>query len=140
MDSGSGTQNDVMMRCFDRCGLTALSRHIHQCHALVKEQWGGGDKPSWELLWLLEWPVITACSAHDAHNSFRWGLRSSFDNKDLLKDIYCLAESFRKGFCSQWLQVGFIGCVWRLYCVWVHLVVIMFSTLCVRLICVGIES
>merc|ERR1711879_130080 len=45
-----------------------------------------------------EFCVVEACSIHDAHNAFKWSLRTEFENKDLLRDIFVASASVRNSF------------------------------------------
>jgi hypothetical protein len=51
-----------------------------------------------DLLWLLEWVVVTACAAHDVQHAFRWSMNSDVDSKELLKYCFIGIESIRNSF------------------------------------------
>ena len=95
---------------FDRCGLTALERRLRQWHQLQASNFDhlSQDLPP-EVFRLTEFVIVTPCAGHDAHNSFKWAVRSRFEQKDLMRDIYISIESLRNsmdlltGHLSAWV-------------------------------------
>ena len=81
--------------CWGRAGITALEEQTRQWHAqqplpmlppLVDP----------EVVKLTEFVCITACALHDAHNSLKWAMYSSFTDKEMMRDIYIGFESLRR--------------------------------------------
>ena len=81
--------------CWDRMGIIALETQTRQWHAqqplpmlppLVDP----------EVVKLTEFVCVTACALHDAHNSLKWAMYSSFTDKEMMRDIYIGFESLRR--------------------------------------------
>ncbi|CAK0861146.1 unnamed protein product [Prorocentrum cordatum] len=82
---------------WDRAGITAMSRLTHQYHELLAPQFSTSLR-SHHTLRLLEFVVITACSAHDCQNAFKWSLPDNFGDPDVLRDVYIGIASVRNTF------------------------------------------
>ena len=91
---------------YDRKGYKALCRRATQWHELVKESFDGLGNLAWQQLFLLEWVLFSACSAHDTQNSFRWALPGFFNCEDLAKAVYIGIESIRNSFDLVRLYIG----------------------------------
>ena len=88
----------VQHYCFDRCGFEKLARRTHQWHGLLESKWAQGDEHLEMLLPLLEWVVVSACSCHDIHNSFKWGMPHYFGDTDLVRDCFIGVAAVRNSF------------------------------------------
>lgn len=96
---------------WDRCGFSALQRHAHQFHELMRDQWHSEARSS-DLLWLLEWLVFTPCAVHDAQNAFKWAIKDKFDNSELLRTVFIGSCSVRNSmdiilaYLAEWVSVS----------------------------------
>ena len=82
--------------CWDRLSIASLEKHTRQWHAsqcLPSSLPCGMDA---ETVQLSEFVCITACALHDAHNALKWSMHSSFNNKDLVRDVYIGFEALRR--------------------------------------------
>ena len=80
---------------FDRAGYTKLDRLIRQLHQLRQANWVDTLPMSVHKAEQSEWVITTPCALHDGHNSFKWALKSYFDNKELVRDCYVAVASLR---------------------------------------------
>jgi hypothetical protein len=93
--------------CYDRCGIDAHERLWRQWHAMKACSFDHlATNVPVEILRLTEFILVTPCAAHDAQSAFRWGMRDSLTDKDLLRDVYVSIESLRN---SMDLLVRHIG-------------------------------
>ena len=68
--------------CWDRMGIVALETQTREWHAAQPLP----ELPPFvdpEVVRLSEFVCVTACALHDAHNSLKWVMHSSFTDKEL---------------------------------------------------------
>ena len=91
----------------DRAALSSLTKLLAQRHRLhhVRRDHGQANP----LHRLLDWVVITGCSLHDIHRSFRWGLAMHMAESSWVSDVFCVVEAVRHTFDALKLHIfGFV--------------------------------
>ena len=94
--------------CFDRAIQSAMSRMFRQSHILDSAKYGGTQMEQ-KFFDKQQCDESVGCGLHDAHNSFKWGMKFKQLGTDVLKNVFKVIRALRHSydliieFMASWL-------------------------------------